>query len=136
MLECLGLHPSPSSLGAHRALSHCVPHSLCSVLPFLQHIPVEVLPQPCSVRLHCGIGLSSSCSRAGVCSPGCRHPTHKPRQKKGKSTSWKKVLLLSLFLGVKFTNIHTSQFFLNCLCHYHCQPKAAAKCSACFCWWP
>lgn len=39
-------------------------------------------------------------------------------------------------MGVKFKNTHTSQFCLNWLCHCHFQPKAAAKQSACFCWWP
>lgn len=51
-------------------------------------------------------------------------------------TTRRKILLLSLFMGVKFKNTHTSQFCLNWLCHCHFQPKAATKQSTCFCWWP
>lgn len=104
--------PSGSSQGF---VTRCLLLSVqCFALPDV-HFPrgaASALPCPCI---------------AGPSSPhlpwaGHTHLEHKPRQKNPKH-SMEKILLLSLFLGLKFKNIHTSQFCLNWLCHCHSSLK-------------
>lgn len=109
-------------------LCHASSLALCAVFcPFSNTFPWRCCLSP----VHSGLRLSSLRSWAGLCTAGHRYLIHT------KNPHFrKKILLLSLFLGVKFKNINTSQFCLNWLCHCCFQPKAAAKCCTCFCWWP
>lgn len=120
--QMLGFHPSPSSLGAWRALPHVVPCSLGSVVPCLKPIPPGCCPSPALS------GCTAGPAFLPVLLSWAVHTCTQTQTMAKKTTSWGKNTA-TLYLGVKFKNIHTSQFCLNWLCHCLFQPKAAAKCS-------
>lgn len=126
-----GAPPLPIPSGSSQ--SFVTPCPLLSVQCFA--FPQAHFPRGAALALPCPWLTSPHLLWAGLCTPGHTHLLHKPRQKNPQHPT-EKIPLLSLFPGVKFKNIPTSQFCLNWLCHCHFQPRAAAKCSACFCWCP